>query len=164
TLVWGLIRAGSAKNVIPAVGEVAGTLRLLDATAWSTAEAVVRRLVVQLMSPYGVETEVDYVRGVPPVVNEAAATLLMAEAAASVLEEGGVTGTTPSLGGEDFAWYLESAPGAMARLGTRAPGGPTYDLHQGNLHIDDRAVGVGARVLAATAVRSLRAQAAVTSA
>ena len=47
--------------------------------------------------------------------------------------------TQQSLGGEDFAWYVEAVPGAMMRLGTRTPGGATYDLHQGNLRIDERA-------------------------
>ena len=40
----------------------------------------------------------------------------------------------------------------MARLGTRTPGGPTYDLHQGDLRIDERAVALGARMLAEVAV------------
>ena len=52
-----------------------------------------------------------------------------------------------SLGGEDFAWYLTEVPGAMGRLGTRTPGGPTYDLHQGDLVIDERAIGFGAKVM-----------------
>jgi amidohydrolase len=43
----------------------------------------------------------------------------------------------------------------MFRLGTRTPGGPTYDLHQGNLRVDDRAVAVGAKVLAAAAAEAL---------
>jgi amidohydrolase len=43
----------------------------------------------------------------------------------------------------------------MGRLGTRAPGGPTYDLHQGNLRIDEAAVAVGAKVLAAAALEAL---------
>ena len=46
---------------------------------------------------------------------------------------------------------------AMMRLGTRTPGGPTYDLHQGNLRIDERAVGIGSRLLAEVAVRALLA-------
>jgi amidohydrolase len=160
SLVWGLVRAGSARNVIPAVGEASGTLRLLDATAWETAQEIVTQLVVEVVAPYGVQCEIDYIRGVPPVVNERAATELMATAAGAVLGPGSVTGTTQSLGGEDFAWYLESVPGAMGRLGTRAPGGPTYDLHQGDLRVDDRAVVAGARILAATAMRSLRMRAA----
>jgi hypothetical protein len=63
--------------------------------------------------------------------------------------------TAQSLGGEDFAWYLESVPGAMARLGTRTPGGPTYDLHQGNMRIDERATAIGAKVLAVAAADAL---------
>ncbi len=43
----------------------------------------------------------------------------------------------------------------MGRLGTRTPGGPTYDLHQGDLRIDERAVAVGAKVLAAAVLATL---------
>jgi hypothetical protein len=39
----------------------------------------------------------------------------------------------------------------MGRLGTRTPGGPTFDLHQGDLRVDDRAVSIGAKVLAQSA-------------
>ncbi len=63
--------------------------------------------------------------------------------------------TAQSLGGEDFGWYLDSVPGAMARLGTRTPGGPTYDLHQGNLRIDEAATCIASRVLAEAAVTAL---------
>ena len=65
-----------------------------------------------------------------------------------------MTTTSQSLGGEDFAWFVESVPGSMGRLGTRTPGGPTYDLHQGNLRIDERAVAIGAKVLAMSALAS----------
>ena len=149
SLVWGVVRAGAAKNVIPASGEVAGTLRMLDAVAWVDAEDLVRELIGQLLAPYGVTADVTYVRGVPPVVNEAESTALLGHAVAAVLGPDAGVSTKQSLGGEDFAWYLESIPGAMARLGTRTPGGPTYDLHRGDLHIDERAIGIGAKLFAA---------------
>ena len=155
SLVWGMVRAGSAKNVIPSSGEASGTLRMLDALAWADAESLVRELVHQVLAPYGVAAEVTYVRGVPPVVNEPGSTALLRESVAGVLGEDQVVSTTQSLGGEDFAWYLESIPGAMGRLGTRTPGGATYDLHQGDLRIDERAVAIGAKVLAAAAVEAL---------
>ena len=60
--------------------------------------------------------------------------------------------TGQSLGGEDFGWYLDRIPGAMARLGIRTPGGATYDLHQGNLRVDERALPIGARLLAEAAL------------
>ncbi len=157
SLVWGVVRAGSAKNVIPAAGEVAGTLRMLDAVAWADAEDLVRELIGQILAPYGVGAAVTYVRGVPPVVNEPGATGLLDEAVRSVLGEDGAVSTPQSLGGEDFAWYLEDVPGAMGRLGTRTPGGRTYDLHQGDLHIDERSIAVGAKVMAAAVLTTFDA-------
>jgi len=152
SVVWGLVRAGSAHNVIPATGRIGGTVRMLDAIAWSEAEKLVPVLVEQIVAPYGVHAQVDYQRGVPPVVNDATSIALLTEAVEGVLGKAGHVSTQQSLGGEDFGWYLDRVPGAMGRLGTRTPGGPTYDLHQGNLRVDDRAVGVGARVLAQVAV------------
>lgn len=157
SLVWGMVRAGSAKNVIPATGEVSGTLRMLDAVAWADAEDLVRELIAQILAPYGVGADVSYVRGVPPVVNEAGATDLLGAAVTAVLGAKGAVSTQQSLGGEDFAWYLESTPGAMGRLGTRTPGGTTYDLHRGDLHIDERAIGIGAKVLAAAVLTTFDA-------
>jgi amidohydrolase len=155
SLVWGQIRAGSAKNVIPATGVAAGTVRMLDAVAWAEAEQLIRELIAQIVAAYGVTAEVDYVRGVPPVVNEATATAILGRAAEEVVGAECHVYTPQSLGGEDFAWYLETVPGAMARLGTRTPGGPTYDLHQGDLRVDEGATVVGAKVLAAAALEAL---------
>lgn len=157
SLVWGVVRSGSAKNVIPSSGVAAGTLRMLDAVAWAEAEELVRTLIGQIVEPYGVHAEVDYVRGVPPVVNDGDATALLGRAAETVVGPECHVPVAQSLGGEDFAWYLEQVPGAMARLGTRTPGGPTYDLHQGDLRIDEAATPVGAKVLAVAAMEALGA-------
>jgi len=155
SVVWGMVRAGSAHNVIPATGRVGGTVRMLDAIAWAEAEKLVPLLVEQIVAPYGVRAEVSYRRGVPPVVNDAVSVALLSRAVEDVLGRSGPFPTQQSLGGEDFGWYLDRVPGAMGRLGTRTPGGPTYDLHQGNLRVDDRAVAIGARVLAGAALAAL---------
>ena len=155
SVVWGMVRAGSALNVIPSTGRAGGTVRMLDAVAWAEAEQLVRTTIGQIVEPYGVTADVTYTRGVPPVVNEHRSTQLLGLAVEDVLGEEGHVATSQSLGGEDFAWYLESVPGAMARLGTRTPGGPTYDLHQGDLRIDERAVPIGAKVLAVAALHSM---------
>jgi amidohydrolase len=155
SVVWGIVRAGAAHNVIPATGRIGGTVRMLDAIAWTEAEKLVPLLVEQIVTPYGVHAEVNYQRGVPPVVNAVASTALLGAAVERVLGVAGHVPTLQSLGGEDFGWYLDRVPGAMGRLGTRTPGGPTYDLHQGNLRVDDRAVGIGAKVLATAAAGSL---------
>ncbi|WP_028659571.1 amidohydrolase [Nocardioides insulae] len=155
SVVWGKIHAGSAFNVIPGTGVASGTVRILDAVAWSEAEDVVREVIQDLVRPYGVTAHIDYERGVPPVVNEPVAHRILHQAVLSILGERGHVVAPQSLGGEDFGWYLDQIPGAMFRLGIRTPGGPTYDLHQGDLRVDERAVAVGAKVLAGAAVGAL---------
>ena len=89
SVVWGIVRAGSAHNVIPATGRVGGTVRILDAVAWAEAEKLVPLLVEQIVAPYGVHAEVDYQRGVPPVVNDPVSIALLAGAVERVLGAGG---------------------------------------------------------------------------
>jgi amidohydrolase len=156
SVVWGVVRAGVARNVIPSLGELAGTVRMLDVRAWDVAEETVTRLVHEVVAPYGVRAEVEYVKGVPPVVNEPVSAELLEAAAVAVLGAQAVRPAEQSMGGEDFAWFLEDVPGALLRLGTRTPGGPTYDLHQGDLRVDEAAVPIGAALLARVALEALR--------
>jgi amidohydrolase len=152
-LVWGSIHAGGAHNVIPSTGTVGGTLRMLDGDLWEGSERLVTGLVHDVVAPYDVKAEVVFIKGVPPVVNDAACI----EALTRAVTEAGATAapTQQSLGGEDFAWYLTRVPGALARLGTRVPGGTTYDLHQGDLVVAEEAIGVGARTLAGSVLASI---------
>lgn len=147
-LTWGAVSAGRAHNAIPAVGTLRGTLRCLDVRAWSHAAGVLQEAVRQVVAPYDVEVEVQHTRGVPPVENDAACTAELEAAAHDMLGPGAVALTEQSLGGEDFAWYLTKVHGAMARLGTRTPGARTFDIHQGDYRADERALGVGMRLLA----------------
>ena len=142
-------------NVIPSVGRAAGTVRMLDHVTWAESEALVRKTIDEITAPYGVTAEVSYVRGVPPVVNETVATRILGEAIDVVVGPDNLFSTAQSLGGEDFAWFVEQVPGAMARLGTRTPGGPTYDLHQGDLQVDERAISLAAKLLSVASLRSL---------
>ena len=154
SLVWGHVNAGAAANAIPDGGVVEGTVRCLDADVWGSAIALIEDLVQSAVVPYGVTAKVEYLSAVPPTVNEPASAAMIGSAVAAVLGPAAVTDTPQSLGGEDFAWYLHQVPGAMARLGTRTPGAETSgDLHQPTFDIDERAVGVGVRVLAALAER-----------
>jgi amidohydrolase len=153
SLVWGHVNAGTAANAIPDGGIVEGTLRCLDAEVWRSAVVLIEDLVQSVAAPYGVIAKVEYLSAVPPTVNEVTSAALVAAAASAVLGPGAVTDTPQSLGGEDFAWYLEMVPGAMARIGTRAPSARVAgDLHQPVFDIDERAIGAGVRVLASIAV------------
>jgi amidohydrolase len=155
-LVWGHVSAGVARNAIPREGVLQGTLRVLDKTAWQNAPDLVRRVVEGLVSPYGARSDVTYERGVPPVVNDPAATALLTAAVTAALGPGAAVPTAQSLGGEDFAWYLDSVPGSMARLGVKPPGlEHPVDLHQGLFDVDEACLAVGVRVLVTAAVAAL---------
>lgn len=145
-LTWGMVRAGDAHNAIPAEGMVAGTLRCLDIRAWEQAGALLDQAITQVVAPFAVDVTLRHMRGVPPVENDPEVTEQLIAAAREVVRAENVEVTEQSLGGEDFAWYLTRVPGAMVRLGTCAPGAKPGDLHQGNLNIDEAAIGIGARL------------------
>ncbi|WP_239405986.1 amidohydrolase, partial [Frankia sp. Cj3] len=155
SLVWGHIEAGTVANAIPRAGSIAGTVRTLSRDTWEDVPTLVRRLAEQIVAPYGASLALDYRRGVPPVVNSAEIIEVFRTALQRVLAPGAEIPIMQSLGGEDFAWYLDHVPGALARLGTRSPGGHTYDLHQGTFDVDEAAIGTGVRFLAASALRGL---------
>jgi amidohydrolase len=164
SLVWGRVNAGSAANAIPDDGLVEGTVRCLDDAAWHEAPDLVKALLESVAAAYGVVPDISYQRNVPPTVNEAVSTAMFEAAAERVLGPDAITEAPQSLGGEDFAWYLESIPGALARLGTRTPGSAAdFDIHQAVFDVDERAIGYGVRLLAATALTALHDGGAVAS-
>jgi amidohydrolase len=156
TLVWGQVASGTVPNAIPQTAVARGTVRVLDRDVWAQVPEVLSRLATQIVAPYSAEVEIEHRRGVPPVVNDQAAVALFTQAAESALGSSAAVPTAQSLGGEDFGWYLERVPGAMARLGVRPPGAKPYDLHQPGFDVDERCIAVGVRLLTAAALFGLR--------
>jgi len=151
TLVWGHVAAGGAANAVPKTGLAEGTLRCLDAATWERLPDLVTDTVASVAAPYGVAADVEYVRGVPPVVNDRSSSQLMAAAARAYLDPHAVVDAELSMGGEDFAWYLDEVPGALARLGVRDPDDEVArDLHQGSFAPDERAIALGVRLFVGT--------------
>jgi amidohydrolase len=153
SVVWGRIEAGHACNVIPQHAELEGTVRCLDLTAWHEAPDLVHELIDQIALMYRTKWELTYHRGVPPVVNEATSTELLRDAMTARFGAHTVEDTEQSLGGEDFSWYLEQIPGALARLGVRPVGDTAKrDLHQGDFDVDEGAVKVGVELFTSAAL------------
>ncbi|GAA2254693.1 M20 family metallopeptidase [Kitasatospora cystarginea] len=156
SLVWGRIASGSAPNVIPQHAELEGTVRCLELAGWREAPDALHELIAKIAETYRAKWSLDYHRGVPPVVNEHESIAQLEAAMTARFAQGGgpvVEDTEQSLGGEDFSWYLEQAPGALARLGVRAPHEKgVRDLHQGDFDVDERAIGIGVELFAALAL------------
>ena len=156
SLVWGRVSAGTAPNAIPNVGVIEGTVRCLDDNAWHAAPDLLKGLVESVASAYGVTPD-------PAVrAQRAASGKRRAEHGDGRRRrrpgagQRRVAAAPQSLGGEDFAWFLESIPGSLFRLGTRRPGSlDDYDIHQPLFDVDERCIGVGIKVMAATAMMAL---------
>jgi amidohydrolase len=158
SMVWGAVRAGEACNTIPIEGFARGTVRVLSKDAWREVPELLRQLVHDVVAPTGAEVELTYTRGVPPVVNDRLATAVIAGAAGAALGADRVVEAELSMGGEDYAFYLEQVPGAMIRLGVGIPGAAEkVDIHQSAFDIDERAIGHGVRVMVHAALAALSA-------
>ncbi|MGW6271580.1 M20 family metallopeptidase [Streptomyces sp. NPDC055060] len=152
-VTWGRIESGHACNVIPQHAELSGTVRCLDLDAWRKAPDLVHGAIQEIADLYRAKSEVNYIRGVPPVVNDPEVTDLLRESMELRRGPYSVEDTEQSLGGEDFSWYLEHVPGAMARLGVRTPGERTVrDLHQGDFDADESAITAGVELFTAAAL------------
>ncbi|MFD0371906.1 amidohydrolase [Streptomyces sp. NPDC059071] len=153
SVTWGRIESGHAPNVIPQHAELSGTIRCLDLPTWREAPDLVHAAIDEIATLHRAKSTVDYVRGVPPVVNDPVITELLRDAMTARRGPLAVEDTEQSLGGEDFSWYLEHVPGAMARLGVRTPGDTRVrDLHAGDFDVDERAIGVGVELFTAAAL------------
>jgi amidohydrolase len=145
-LVWGAVNAGVAANAIPQTGVLSGTVRTASRHTWVALEEIIRQAVDALLSPLAIEHTLQYRRGVPPVVNEDVSTRILTHAIEAAGPDA-LADTRQSGGGEDFSWYLEEIPGAMARLGVWPGEGPQLDLHQPTFDLDERALAIGLRVM-----------------
>ncbi len=150
----GTIAGGSARNIIPERVILSGTLRTLSETQREAARRAIRQVAERTAEAFGARAEVTLTEGYPVNVNDAAAVDYLARVAAAELGGRNLrTDLPPSMGGEDFAYYLKRLPGAFWRLGV-APvdGSPTVEsLHHPAFDFPDAALATGVRMHCALA-------------
>ena len=148
----GVLRAGTAANVIPDRAELLGTVRAVDPSGRALMLEEVRRMAHAVASAYRLEARVTFERGTPPIVNPTGPTAWARQAARATLGDDAVVPLGfLNMAGEDFAHYLERIPGCFLRVGAREPGGSVVAAHSPQFYAADESVLVGAAVLAATA-------------
>lgn len=160
-MVWGTVHSGVAANAIPEAGLLRGTLRIMNRAGWDLAESLVQELVADLLAPTRVGFKLNYLRGVPPVDNDAACTSILRAGVASAVGAEHAAVAEQSTGAEDFAIYLDHVPGALARLGVWDGAGQQVDLHSPGFWADERALPVAVRLLVHTALAALATPAAL---
>ena len=147
---FGKIEGGKAFNVIADQVRLLGTVRCLDVEQHRQLPQWIEQTVDEICRTGGGQAQVRYRCIAPPVWNDVALTSLLETAAVGCLgRECVLPVELPSLGAEDFAELLRDVPGTMMRLGVAGPQG-CAPLHNGAFEPDERALGVGVRVLTAT--------------
>lgn len=149
----GAIQGGAVTNIIPDTCQLLGTVRTLDPATQDTAEAAIRRLCAGMEAAMRVRIELEYVRGVPVLMNADRVLESSVEAVRAqfgdVIEEG-----VPSMGGEDFAFMAQKVPGFQLRIGSSQPGRQDK-LHNSAYQPDERCITAGVEALSRAAVELL---------
>ncbi|MFM7514507.1 MAG: M20 family metallopeptidase [Cyanobium sp.] len=155
----GLVRAGSAPNVIAETAVLEGSIRTTLPAVREQLHAGLRRMARALGELHKAALEVTIQPGYPPVVNTAAEARLAERAARRVVGDAGLVAPDhPSMGSEDFAYYLQKIPGCFVRLGARSEGDAYVPLHSPAFTIDEGVLPVGAAFLEAVVREAERAQ------
>jgi amidohydrolase len=148
--------AGDAYNVIPAEVEFGGTLRTTDRRERKLLHRRIRETAEYAAAIAGAAAHVTFDQGVPAVVND---DRMIDNVAASIEALYGSAAVymipLPSMGGEDFAHYIEKVPGALVRIGTRSSDETAFPLHHACFDIDETALAPAARLMANVLIRHL---------
>jgi amidohydrolase len=148
----GQINGGRAPNIIADSVHLAGTVRSLHPDTHANLPDWIENIVTSICHTYGAKCQVTYRRGTPSVQNDDTLTQILEDAAreawgsdhVQILPE-------PSLGAEDFAMYLQHAPGSMFRLGVGKENLPNHPLHHPEFEVDEAAIITGVVTLAYSA-------------
>ncbi len=144
--------AGTAYNVIPGEARLHGTVRTLNAETRLSMPDRVRRIADGICAAGRATCEFKWIEGTPPVVNEATMVDLIRRVAAGALGDHALVDVAqPSMGAEDFAMFLEHAPGAMFRLGL----GDTSPIHTPTFDFTDDALPIGVELFSRIAIEYL---------
>jgi amidohydrolase len=150
----GAIQGGHASNVIPDRVSLKGTIRSIDQPTAERAREALARLCTGAAHSFQAKIIPAFEPLVPGLVNDPAIAGICTRAARELLGDDAVgTDDRVSMGAEDFAEYTRSVPGCMINLGANSPGRPVTPLHTPNFDMDERALLLGARLLARVLLR-----------
>lgn len=136
-------QGSTAPNVLPETVELQGTLRALSNTTREFLQKRLTEVVEHCAKSFGAEASIEFDKGYPLLVNEKKCTRFIVDTASSFLDTADINECyPPSLGSEDFSFYLEEVPGAFWWLGLGEDGCNT-PLHNPCFDFNDKAIPLG---------------------
>ncbi len=150
------MRGGDALNVIPSEVEFGGTLRCVDGETLGFLREKIRRVAGALGAVYKADVDVDFEVTLPAVVNTTDEVATATGAAVDLFgPESAMPIPLPSMGGEDFSYYLQKVPGCMVRVGSASGPETRYPLHHARFDLDEGALPLAAQLMTETCLRHL---------
>ena len=144
---FGKISGGNAFNVIAERVKLLGTVRCLDNNLYDKLPQWIEKIVKNIASNYGAQANINFKSIAPPVYNDPALTKLLFNCAKNFMDEENIVYLeNPSLGAEDFAFFLQDVPGTMFRLGVAGDQG-CAPLHSGYFSLDEKSLEIGIKLL-----------------
>jgi amidohydrolase len=151
-LTVGEIGAGSAFNIIPETARLGGTVRTFDANLRERLPKRIEELARGVARGMRGDVDLDYRFSYPVTSNDAGSAKLALGVAEELFgEDRAVELAHPSMGAEDFAFFLEKVPGAFVWLGV----GDVSGLHTPQFSFDEEILSQGAALLTALALEAL---------
>lgn len=139
-LTFGHVAAGRTYNVIPESALLRGTLRTLDPALRDVLRADFEALLAHTARAHGIASRIEWVEACPATLNDPAMAALAREGVRAALGDDCVRDVPPSMGGEDFAYFLQEKPGAYFWLGLGMERG---GLHNPRFDFNDEAIATG---------------------
>jgi amidohydrolase len=138
----GTFHAGTAFNIIPAEAELSGTTRTFNQDTWNTWESRVEKVVRGVCESMGVDFELKYSQGYPVTINDESAAEVVRRCAEKVVGEDRVVMPQKTMGGEDFAFYLQKSKGCFFALGVGREGAVPVHNQQFDFNEDILSLGM----------------------
>jgi amidohydrolase len=155
----GYLHSGDTFNIIPDSAILKGTVRSFEESIRQLIFKRIETITKGICEAAGATYTFDKVLGFPPVINEPICTDAVLSAVKESLGEDKIFAVNPSMGGEDFSYYLEKVPGAFMFVGVGNDAkGIIYPQHHPKYDIDEDALAYGTEVMARAAVHLARAK------
>ena len=151
-LTFGHVSAGKTHNVVPETCLLKGTIRTLNPDLRRTLRAEFEKLTAHVAEAHGIESSLSWIEACPATLNDPAMAALAREGVRASLGDV-LRDSPPSMGGEDFSYFLQEVPGAYFWLGLGMERG---GLHNPRFDFNDAAIATGVAAFAGIVERFYR--------
>lgn len=149
----GRMDVGTRWNVVAEKATLEGTSRCFSNELWNAMPGMIERIAKDTASSFRAEATMENTRLVPPTNNDAEMAATVENAAKKVIAEDAPITAPVTMGGEDFAFFMQEVPGAVALLGVKNEAcGAVYPNHSGKFTVDEDMLLKGAMLYVQTAM------------